>query len=84
MPATSAFLQVSCLAKSDSISPVSTASKIKLCYFESLIRARDKILSSKESPLAINILITCILSVSIWYVVFCETWDSGSSCFLTD
>ena len=54
MSGTSASLRRSCGAKSDRKIPVSTPSKIKNCEFESLIRGKDKNLSTEESALQNN------------------------------
>ena len=54
MSGTSAFSGRSCGAKSDSKTPVSTPSDIKICEFESLKRGQDKALPYKESALANN------------------------------
>ena len=52
MSGTSALLRRSCLAKSDSKTPVSRPSIIKVCGFDGLVRGQDKNLSTKESALA--------------------------------
>ena len=81
---TSAFLRRNCWANSDWKIPVSTPSKNKVCEFESLIRGRDKILSTNESALEKNFLFISFLSESTWYVGFCESWYFGNSWFVTD
>ena len=59
MSGTSVFLRRSCWEKSDSKTPVSTPSNIKVCEIESLIRGQDKILSAKECALA-NKFLLCL------------------------
>ena len=79
----SAFLRWCCWTRSDSNTPVSRISNIKVCEFESLIRGQDKILLTKESALAKSFLLKSLVSESIWYVGFCSVWYFGRSCLIT-